>query len=166
MQKSEKLDRILSIAKYIEDKVKFFDKKSERARRADVCDEYLDQLRLFRAFSNRAFHLIFDVRNPKKFGDHKFSFLKLTPEEWRKGEEKRKAEGREKFETLHTYSTWFYGTGLYQDYGQYTCDKCGRKFYHSPSIIRRAAKEVYHCCCGYCTNDIITRDYGCKEPFQ
>lgn len=83
---------------------------------------------------------------------------------WRISDHKRTESeriklGKEKFETMHFYSTWFFGTSLTDDYGTYACDRCGRTFYHSPSKITLAAKTVYECCCGHCTNEIISRDH-------
>ncbi|AHM62332.1 hypothetical protein D770_20415 [Flammeovirgaceae bacterium 311] len=77
----------------------------------------------------------------------------------------RKEEKRQEFLNKHRYQVHFMQTSLRADYGQFRCDRCNQVFYHSPSTILLAEKEVYSCCCGHCTNSIIYKDWG-KEPFS
>lgn len=156
-------DRAIEIAKHIESQAQTFRAKYDRARRPDYRERYWEKYCLYRDFSNRAFHLIFNLRHPKRFGIR--SLLYQTPEEFRKRQQNRIAKGKERFERLHTYSTWFMQTSFRSDYGTYKCNKCGRVFYHSPSTIYRAKAVVYNCACGYCTNDIIKSDYN-QEPYH
>ncbi len=65
----------------------------------------------------------------------------------------------------HTYQLWFMQSSLQADYGFFSCDICGRNFYHSPSVIYYDHMEKHRCCCGYCTNAIIYRDWG-EKPYQ
>ncbi len=65
----------------------------------------------------------------------------------------------------HTYEMWFMQNRLGADYGSFLCDKCDRRFYHSPSTIYHDHQEKYSCCCGYCTNEMIYRDWG-EKPYQ
>lgn len=77
----------------------------------------------------------------------------------------KKEERRIEFQTKHTYSMWFFSNSLGADYGQYQCNNCQRTFYHSPATIKLAAKVVYACACGYCTNNIIERDWN-ETPYD
>jgi hypothetical protein len=65
----------------------------------------------------------------------------------------------------HRYSPWFMRTDFDNDYGSFTCDKCGCGFYHSPSTITLNGKELYNCCCGNCTNELIFNDWR-KTPYE
>jgi hypothetical protein len=67
----------------------------------------------------------------------------------------------------YDYEPWFMSDSLEADYGQYTCDRCQREFYHSPSTITsRAGTTVYTCCCGHCTNALLGRDYAGQLPYS
>lgn len=65
----------------------------------------------------------------------------------------------------HTYELWYMQNSLEADYGSFTCDKCGSSFYHSPSTIYYHHVVKYHCCCGYCTNEIILKEW-LEKPYQ
>jgi len=156
----------IGIAKHIEHKKDLFYKKADRARSTEKRSEHWERYKLYSNFSSRAFDLIWKLRNPKKFGQEKFSFLIPTLADYKKREAERIAKGKEKFENLHTYSVWFLGTGLHHDYGTFICSRCKREFYHSPSRISKAGKIVFQCACGHCTNEIIIRDYRCDAPFN
>jgi hypothetical protein len=65
----------------------------------------------------------------------------------------------------HTYSMWFLQNRLNADYGRFTCERCKREFYHSPSAIYYDDKEKYECCCGHCTNEIIHQDWNAR-PYE
>lgn len=75
-----------------------------------------------------------------------------------------KAEKRKEFESKHKYAPHFMQTSLGADYGQFSCERCKSKFYHSPSTITRGSKTIYEYCCGHCTNTIIYSDWN-KEPY-
>jgi hypothetical protein len=65
----------------------------------------------------------------------------------------------------HTYELWFMQSRLQADYGSFSCDICGRNFYHSPSIIYYNHAVKHNCCCGYCTNQIIYKEWG-EKPYE
>ncbi len=65
----------------------------------------------------------------------------------------------------HTYELWYMQTSLEADYGSFTCDKCDRLFYHSPSTIYYNHVVKYTCCCGDCTNRIIFNDWH-EKPYR
>jgi hypothetical protein len=65
----------------------------------------------------------------------------------------------------HTYDLWFMQNHLSDDYGSFTCDICGREFYHSPSIIYFDSVPKYNCCCGVCVNRIIAKDWR-EMPYR
>lgn len=154
--------RAIEIAKYIDEKVKFFDKKREKARKHENYEAYREKFWFYYKFQSRAFHLIMDLRSHKRFGDSRFRFLNLTIDQYKKREAERIAKGREIFQSKHKYSLHFFQSGLHQDYGMFKCDKCCGVFYHSPSTITKANKVVYAYTCGHCTNEIIGEDWGSK----
>ena len=156
-------EKALRISQHIDEKVECFRRRLDHAPKIAFRDFYWERYVLYRTFQRRAFLLVINLRNPKKFGE--CSFLNTTPNEYKKQKAQRVEQGELKFQRKHTYATWFYGTGLHQDYGKFICDKCCREFYHSPSRIKRAGKIVYDSACGYCTNDIITRDYNTQPPY-
>jgi hypothetical protein len=65
----------------------------------------------------------------------------------------------------HTYELWYMQNSLAADYGSFTCDQCSRNFYHSPATIYCRQQVKYACCCGYCTNEIIYKDWY-EKPYR
>jgi len=66
----------------------------------------------------------------------------------------------------HRFATWYDNSlSLDADVGLFFCDRCGRRFTHSPSRILLKGESVYDCCCGYCTNHIIEADWQ-YEPYE
>lgn len=96
------------------------------------------------------------ARNTRRFGQpDEFIQRYRNIAWWKDYQERRKAKGQHKFlQTCH-YNLWFFSGSLTADYGTFRCDRCGLTFHHSPSTITRAAKPVYTCCCGYCTNELV-----------
>lgn len=164
-QQVERIERAIRVGLYIEAKVSFYRSKWEKARKQENRQYYWHKYNLYHDFLDRAFHLVLNLRNPQKFGVPKFRLLTKTPEQYRRQEAERIAKGKAKFENLHEFEPWFFGTGLHQDYGTFTCSNCKREFFHSPSRIKKAGKIIYNCACGHCTNDIINRDYN-SQPYE
>lgn len=164
----ELIDRCIAIGKHTEERVKYFDKKVDLARNDNTREKHYTSLKLYRNFNHRVFNLIFSLKYPKEFGEsnawERFTSYRSS-EQYKKQEAERIATGKEKFYTKHYYSMWFMSNSLGADYGTHTCDKCGRVFHHSPSRITKAAKQVYDCVCGYCTNEIIHRDWN-STPYD
>ncbi len=103
-------------------------------------------------FRYREHQQVIDRANNSYFG---FTWHSRAKYEYR---QKRKEERRNK----HIYSPWFMQTSLGADYGEFRCDRCHTRFYHSPSSIRLGAEQKYHCICGNCTNEIIYKDWNSK----
>ena len=160
--KTEKLKRLNS--SFLEKK-ELHRKKMMRARKFETEEFHSEKYKLYYLLSSRASDLAYNIRR------HFLYEKRIT--DWGDAENikmdyrirlSKKAKGRENYLTKHKYGLWFLGSSLGADYGEFTCDKCGCTFYHSPSEITLAGKVVYNCCCGHCTNSIINRDWG-EEPY-
>lgn len=131
-------------------------KKYERARSEHRQNFYWNQYIILRNVIYRYYQSRFIYVN--RFGEP--DILQSKQASYYKQDEAVRIErGRNKFLNTHFYTSWFFGMSLSDDYGTYQCDYCNRTFHHSPSKITKAAKTVYECCCGYCTNEIIQRDH-------
>ncbi|WP_288424238.1 hypothetical protein [uncultured Spirosoma sp.] len=166
----ERLHRYYTLRDRVYALTQFYYQKYERARKLEKQDYYwqrYDRLAKFTRKRDLTFtRLIFNSR----FGQSSqfvFGYVERARAEawWRDQVADRQRRGREKFEKLHTYAPWFMSLSVGADYGHWDCEYCGRHFYHSPSTIKRAAKVVYECVCGHCTNQIIERDHG-HFPYQ
>jgi hypothetical protein len=154
------LDRLIELHQSLCEKADQCHKKAMRARTIKMIDHWHDARQLYYRWETRARDLIYITRFPKVKGSFAHASSQKEYQYWLAEKEKR----RQNFLNKHRYATWFMQTSFGSDYGSYSCDKCGRTFYHSPSTITKAAKEVYHCCCGYCTNEIIKRDWN-EQPY-
>ncbi len=130
----------------------------------DESNRLFDLYHLHLKFEQRSRDLAHHLQWPHKFGDVSILHDHENKSDiaWRI---KRKEERRIKFETLHRISVWFSHTSLGTDYGQFTCEKCGYTFYHSPSSVKLGKLQRYVCICGECVNAILKRD-GLKEIFD
>lgn len=163
-----KLEKLRALQTHIRQKEDFYKGKWNRARsHAGINNNYALYCQ-YREYDNRIYNLITLMRamyeSEKEKGWAREFKHSMELGRW-KGRLARKEKGRQEYLTKHKYSPWFMSNSLGADYGSYTCSKCSRLFYHSPSTITRANKEIYHCCCGYCTNEIISRDWG-KDPYE
>lgn len=156
--------RIISLCNYTDEKASYYRKKYDRARKSQSIDLNFKKYKLYKSFSRRSFDLLMSIRCGYNLFGRPSKYILMTSQQYLKSEKERIEKGRHRFLNLHTYGTWFYQTGLHCDYGTFTCEICGSKFYHSPSRIRKAAKVIYNCACGHCTNEIINADYG-KQPY-
>lgn len=133
MELTEKLDRVTKL------------EKSLREKMTKDWDTY-------RPAVQRASNLFFDI---KCWARQKFASGQVFHWEYdsyKKWRAEKKAEKKKVFETTYRFGVWFMQTSLGADYGEYTCQKCKRTFYHSPCEIYLAKEKLYNCACGYCTN--------------
>lgn len=160
-----KLEKIKRLNRSFIGKKDLHNKKMMRARKFETSEFHLEKFNLYHSLSRRASDLAYNIRR------HLLYDKSIT--DWGDAESIRieyrlrldkKAKGRDNYLTKHKYGLWFLGSSLGADYGEFTCNKCGCSFYHSPSEITLAGKVIYKCCCGHCTNSIIKRDWG-EEPY-
>jgi len=164
LSQTDKILKLIAMLKYIESRREYFYGKMHRAKNSKTYDLFRKKFQLYRNFSNRTFNLYFEVRKNYKFGETP-KYLIQRPSDYQKYEEERIAKGKKIFLTKHTYSMWFLQNGLHCDYGSFICERCGDNFSHSPSRIKLAAKSIFECCCGYCTNEIIKSDWN-ECPYE
>lgn len=160
--RQKRINRIRELIDLLEQKKSLYFEKSMRARSTEKHDYWFTKYSLIHKIT---YQYYVNRRMPAyQFGEVS-PVREWTKNQYKRAEIERVESGKQKFQTLHYYVPWFFGTSLRDDYGTYTCDRCGRTFYHSPSKITKAAKTVFTCCCGYCTNEIISRDHG-SSPYQ
>ena len=160
----QKLERLTSLFKHFKSLRDFHNKEILTASIHKDIDYHYSQYTLYISLTNRAISLGDRIKRqlipkPIRVNIEK-EFVKNEYEYWLKKKADRKAD----YQTKHKYEPWFLGTSLDADYGTCTCDKCNRKFYHSPATITFAGKTIYNCCCGHCTNKIMVQDWG-EEPY-
>lgn len=118
----------------------------------------------YQAAKTRASDLFWDIKcwSRQQFGDSRV--FPWEYETFKKYRDERKAKKRQEWETRFRFGTWFMQTSLGSDYGEYSCDKCGRTFYHSPCTIYLAKEKIHNCACGHCANYYAGRN-GDKEIY-
>lgn len=159
-----KLHRLAFLFNHFKDLRDFHYKKFHTVGIDKNIDYHYRQYELYNSLTTRASSLAYRLKRqltPKHI-------MKIVEKEFVQSEYKywlkKKADGKAAHQTKHKYEPWFLGTSLEADYGTFTCDKCNRKFYHSPATITFAGKTIYNCCCGHCTNIIMVQDWG-EEPY-
>lgn len=162
--KESKLAKAQSLRRSFIEKSNTFYNKSERARSSKNRQAHYEQYTKLRALYFRADDLAYRIEYPAFFP---FNNSVVAKSHYAARLE-RKAKGKEKYlEDLKKprYSMWHIGNSFSADYGEFVCDKCGDTFYHSPSTITQDKTELYHTCCGYCTNNIIGA-YWNSKPYE
>lgn len=154
--RQQRQQRIRELVDLLEQKKNLYFEKAMRARSTTKHDYWYGKYSLIRKIT-------YQYYENRRMAAYQFGEVSPVSEwlksQYKRAEVERIESGKQKFLNMHFYSPWFFGTSLSGDYGTYTCDRCGRTFHHSPSKITRAAKTVFECCCGYCTNEIILRDH-------
>lgn len=152
------------LAAHFKEKEQLFAGKEKRARSWEKRDDYWEKKKMYLASMERINRLLWAYHNRNTDAGLRKSidaeFVRSEYEAFLK----RKEAGKEKYLTSHKFLPWFLSGSMNADYGSFSCDKCGATFYHSPSTILLAGKEIYHCCCGHCTNRIIKGEGG-EEPY-
>lgn len=159
-----KINRLNELHKHFRDRETEYSKKLKRARSFEKSEKYDDLKRVYSLLQERTVNLSFMVRN--RYANQRI-IAEVNSVQIRRDYQyrlQRKAKRTEELKTKHRYSPWFLQTSLEADYGTFVCEKCNRKFYHSPSGISINSKKVYDCCCGYCTNEIIKQDWS-ETPY-
>lgn len=155
MRTPEQNERRRLLILSLEAKRQLYCDKADRARKYEISHAWhLKYQTVFRILMKAYAPLVpygFD-----RFGQSDTWRQNFNRERWAKHRAQRIEEGKKRFLTSYTYSLWFLSNSTTADYGEFECDSCGRTFYHSPSTIRKAGKLVYNCCCGRCTNELIT----------
>ncbi len=164
MIQEKKLKRLQELHRHFQNCEIEINKKRKRARSWEKKEEYDDLQRMYSRLQARTIDLCFMIR--ARCGNQRIR-SEVDSQQIRSEYQyrlQRKKNRAEELKTKHRYSPWFLQTSLEADYGTFVCDKCGQQFYHSPSGISLNGKKVYDCCCGYCTNTIIGRDWN-ETPY-
>lgn len=163
---NKKLEKLHRIYLHLNAQKEFFKGKWKRARSVSSIDEYSEKTKQYRELAYRCSNLSYALSRVQRLGKEKAAEF---DREWIRqeynGQLKRKETNRQKFLSLHWCAPWFMQMSLNSDYGTFKCDCCGGRFHHSPSTIRLAGKVIYECCCGHCTNRIISRDWN-NSPYS
>ncbi|WP_303019791.1 hypothetical protein [Parabacteroides goldsteinii] len=160
----EKLEKLKELHQHFQDREAEYSKKLKRAHSFEKSEKYDDLKRVYSLLQERTVNLSFMVRN--RYANQRIIAEVYSVQIKRDYQYRlqRKTKRAEELKTKHRYSPWFLQTSLEADYGVFVCDKCGQQFYHSPSGISLNGIKVYDCCCGYCTNTIIGRDWN-ETPY-
>jgi hypothetical protein len=164
MEHQDKIAKAARLYDSFEAKAKLFREKAFRARTGCSLKKNSESSRLYSALENRSRNLLMELLELPGKNIREGIARECIMDEY-KAVLKRKEERRRDFMGKHRYSMWFLSNSLGSDYGLFHCGKCGAEFYHSPSTIRLGGKIIYQYCCGRCTNDIISRDWG-KYPYN
>ena len=151
---SKTLTKALDLYDSLISKEDFHRKKWDRARKRETQKYHYDKMCAYSKHRFRCGTLLFSLRRNEKFGAAPH-YLKLDGKRYTERKLKQKEEGRIKFESTYRVALWFYSESLTADYGTHHCDKCSRKYHHSPSSVFLGAKKVHHHACGYCVNSIL-----------
>lgn len=162
---NKKLENLHRIYLHLNAQKEFLKKKWMKARSVSSIDKYSEKTKQYRELAYRCSNLSYTLSLLQRLGKEKADEY---DREWIKqeynGRLNRKKNNRQKYLSLHQYVPWFMQLSFGSDYGTFKCDCCGGTFYHSPSTIKLAGKVRYNCCCGHCTNRIISRDWN-SSPY-
>jgi hypothetical protein len=158
-----KFERVRSIYHYCRDKHKCLFDKCLSTSDYEESESLEVQYKMYRNFAVRAHNRLFYLKFPKQFGTVP-DWLKLEYKYYLLHKKEQKAKRKKEFETNYRVQVHFMQTSLSADYGSFSCEKCNRNFYHSPSTILLGKALLYKTCCGYCVNDMLSIS-GQKQLF-
>ncbi|MCZ8020205.1 MAG: hypothetical protein O9302_03240 [Cyclobacteriaceae bacterium] len=160
---NSKFERVKLIYQYCRDKYKYHFDKCLLTSDYEEFESLETKYKLYQYFAERAHNLLFNLKFPKQFGTVP-DWLKLEYKYCLLHKKEQKAKRKKEFEKNYRVQVHFMQTSLSADYGSFTCEKCNRNFYHSPSTILLGKALLYKTCCGYCVNDMLSIS-GQKQLF-